>query len=646
MASPVSIGDAYLMARLAFKIGQAFTKGRKSAPAELGEVEKPALLVDPSRLPKNAPPHYKDNQVIILGMLGSCRDTLSHLQSIVEEYGIIGTASDPEQARLKRWSRRLKVNWKKIEWTTKGGDLAALKSDLTFQTNSLNLILGVVATTQTDRLRNDVDKVSVMLTEIHEWFVDNLKNTTASATPLTVSSPNETVKPPSDNLFFQLFAQSGQNSTFICPQASLGQKISGAYYSKSLESSQLFSCHCPDSSPNSVNHQSSVELYELSPLSFAVRIAGNKRSWLLYKIANRVTNQLITLVVKGVSPDAMHDFEELLVHGLSVMQTRQMLLQNTGTMLAYASELEASSPKANILDIISNAAMGHQSIITVKFISNNGYFLRESIKYIQMLHYKTINLERILGDAVLPRSAFEESKTADILIAYGEGKKTNNAADDIVRTVLGLRWNSEVKYQSEGETVSVKTVDCTSFNANDNPRNTISATVEFQLAYSDAASQFYTEMEAIRMDLFVIHLQHPRDEERTVLKLQAQSAHTERVHISDADITILQDTTTFRFRLVVQSRNRCSIISQELKEDIFDKATDRGNPDYKTLSYEVFMDESGKRRVQKCPNGFRHLILTNSKIDKVFALGLRAVAGSAPPRIAGGSDAMEGVLSG
>ncbi|KAJ4175811.1 hypothetical protein NW767_015663 [Fusarium falciforme] len=167
MASPVSIGDAFLMAKLAFRIGQAFTKGKKSAPAELREVESqlyslsaalnaltaaresshsPPLLVDRSNLPQNAPPHYKDNQDIILGMLGSCKDTLAHLESIVDEYGIISTTADLSKARVKRWSQRLKADWKKIAWTTEGGDLAALKSDLTIQTNSLNLILGVIVT--------------------------------------------------------------------------------------------------------------------------------------------------------------------------------------------------------------------------------------------------------------------------------------------------------------------------------------------------------------------------------------------------------------------------------------------------------------------------------------------------------------------
>lgn len=48
----------------------------------------------------------------------------------------------------------------------------------------------------------------------------------------------------------------------------------------------------------------------------------------------------------------MHDFEELLVHGLSVIQTRQMLNRSMNTMLAHATDDDAACPKANLLDIV------------------------------------------------------------------------------------------------------------------------------------------------------------------------------------------------------------------------------------------------------------------------------------------------------
>jgi len=165
MPSPVSFGDVFLMAKLAYKIGQAFTKGRKSAPSEFREVESqlyslsaalyalraaresgisPPLLIDPSSLPSSIPSHHNDGQDVILGMIGSCECTLNHLESIVERYGVMTMSTNPELPRLKRWSRELTANWRRIAWTTEGGDLNVLKSNLTIQTNSLNLILGVV----------------------------------------------------------------------------------------------------------------------------------------------------------------------------------------------------------------------------------------------------------------------------------------------------------------------------------------------------------------------------------------------------------------------------------------------------------------------------------------------------------------------
>lgn len=165
MTSPVSFGDAVLMAKLALRIGRAFTTGRKSAPAEFLEVENQlyslsaalaalqhakesengaSLVIDGFELPDNCASSHHNNQDIISGMLSSCKDTLEHLKTVVEKYSIISTSDDRDQPRMKRWSREAKVNWKKIAWTTEGGDLAVLKSNLTVHTNSLNLILGVV----------------------------------------------------------------------------------------------------------------------------------------------------------------------------------------------------------------------------------------------------------------------------------------------------------------------------------------------------------------------------------------------------------------------------------------------------------------------------------------------------------------------
>lgn len=166
MASPVSFGDAYLIARLAFKIGRAFTKGRKSAPAEFREVENqlyslstalyalrkakdsgtlPSLFADGEDLSGSLHRHHYGNQQdVITEMLGSCNETLRHLDAVVERYSVMTASDDAGERRLKRWSRELKACWKKIEWTKEGGDLGTLRSNLTIHTNSLNLIMSVI----------------------------------------------------------------------------------------------------------------------------------------------------------------------------------------------------------------------------------------------------------------------------------------------------------------------------------------------------------------------------------------------------------------------------------------------------------------------------------------------------------------------
>lgn len=52
-----------------------------------------------------------------------------------------------------------------------------------------------------------------------------------------------------------------------------------------------------------------------------------------------------------------------------------------------------------------------------------------------MLHYKSIDLDRILDEAVLPRSAFEDERKVEIVVTYGK-QEAKGPADGIVRTIL------------------------------------------------------------------------------------------------------------------------------------------------------------------------------------------------------------------
>src|SRR6266511_3940279 len=153
MALPVSIGDAILLSQLACRLGRAFTSGPKSAPAEFQEVQnllyslsKALELVEThvastsSGIRNNgtnqAPVNPNQEESLDQGefldrMISGCRGTLSHLESLVDKYTDLKGKSDVElESGHWRWTREIKDNWKKVRWTTEGGDLDKLKRTL------------------------------------------------------------------------------------------------------------------------------------------------------------------------------------------------------------------------------------------------------------------------------------------------------------------------------------------------------------------------------------------------------------------------------------------------------------------------------------------------------------------------------------
>jgi hypothetical protein len=290
MTSPISIGDAYLMGRLALRLGRAFTKGRKSAPAEFREVENQlyslstalcalkdastgdsaGVSIEASRPPRVSQQRHADGNDIIRSMLRNCEETLKHLEAIVEKYSCIGNPRNSEPPLLKRWTRDLRDNWKKIAWTTEGGDLATLRSQLTVHVNSLNLVLGVVvkygslslhqliltcrartdymSSSQANRLEDRVEQVATMLKEIHVWFVENLKDAPSTTESLVMGNGNPDQWSSFDGAQFRLYTESEQGLNLICSHASLhpkwNDKHSRVGESASTVQKQLFICHC------------------------------------------------------------------------------------------------------------------------------------------------------------------------------------------------------------------------------------------------------------------------------------------------------------------------------------------------------------------------------------------------------------------
>jgi hypothetical protein len=150
MGSPLSVGDVIALSKLAITLGRAFTKGRRSAPEEFREVESQlyslSAALDSITSLITELPAGTDASDSLSHAIQSCRRTLTHLESVVTKYGVLKKDSEPIAggSRFRRWNEILKTGWKSIVWTTEGGDLAALRINLTVHMNSLDLLLGVM----------------------------------------------------------------------------------------------------------------------------------------------------------------------------------------------------------------------------------------------------------------------------------------------------------------------------------------------------------------------------------------------------------------------------------------------------------------------------------------------------------------------
>lgn len=177
MAGILNIGDILMLSQLAWKIGRAFTAGRKGAPAEFVEVESEVnglakalkllaetLFTDSSDAPATASAGdgdgadrragYEEGGSSMLAranaetrsgvevILQSCRQTLKDLESLVEQYQVIRKHRTSGGFSIERsWSDLVLSAYKKMLWTAEGGNIQALRNMLHMHTSTINLTM-------------------------------------------------------------------------------------------------------------------------------------------------------------------------------------------------------------------------------------------------------------------------------------------------------------------------------------------------------------------------------------------------------------------------------------------------------------------------------------------------------------------------
>ena len=146
LPSPLSVGDALLLATLAYDIAKAF----KSAPTEFCEIQSLLFSVsDTLKLLGRTLPtpgnqghnHWRDDEayISIANNVANCRSVLAFLDVFVKKYSVLAAGTSN-----RKWSEEVKRNWKRLVWTKEGGDISKLKQSLNTHINALNLAITIV----------------------------------------------------------------------------------------------------------------------------------------------------------------------------------------------------------------------------------------------------------------------------------------------------------------------------------------------------------------------------------------------------------------------------------------------------------------------------------------------------------------------
>ncbi|KAL2862959.1 uncharacterized protein BJX67DRAFT_385192 [Aspergillus lucknowensis] len=636
MASPLNVGDIYLLGRLAFKLGSAFSRGRKSAPQEFREVENQlyslsaalqafrneiqnGLSLDSSSLPGAFKARNGGDEDVVGRIVESCGETLKHLEAIVEKYSNIGRSSDgsPASSTFRRWNEGIKSGWKAILWTKEGGDLMTLRSNLAVHTNSLNLLLGVIANSQARRIETIVNDNHEMLHDIHTWFTKNLENSSVTLQRQTTQTSWTEYQRIET---FELHEGQGTGSQLVCPLATINPDILSHKKSKAAG---LFICHCvvPGSQ---VSHRARVDSFALSPLSICTRVAGAERSFMLYKVADRTCGILKTLFVKNMARSDVAEVEDLFQH-LTLDQTAPLICQGANNLLCFTNTSEGGPFRSYILNLIADTRPYKRTIGSVTFRSSSrrSFYERSDVEAVHILHYKSTDSD-VFTEQDGEYLFFRYEDHAEIQLRYARAPHSEDT--DIVRTTLNLTHSTQLHSDNAQKSITFEDISCVGYTAvgDANPAGDVGVTIHFSTL--ESCTSFRKKVEEMQLELFILTLQYPISVERTLWKLQAHTVYTEHFQVADAEVSILENTTTARFRLTITSRDGLTVISQELPETFLESLSSASKISFENPTFVVQLDESGIRRVKNYARGFNVLAFADVTVEHLFRLGLDSIS--------------------
>ncbi|KAK4114597.1 hypothetical protein N656DRAFT_821227 [Canariomyces notabilis] len=520
------------------------------------------MTIDPASLPSRFQSQMQNEPTTISKILENCFQTLKHLEEIVDKYESVDEQPDPSKPRLKRWSTGFIKNYKKIAWTTEAGDLGTLRSQLMIHTNSLHLVLGVIVSSRTSRIEDSLKGHSDMLREIHSWWAQNLKDVAAAPR----SKPIETNQPGNSEMSTVLEPNPIVFAVYMLIDG-VGQLLCDRACLheawKATESTQLFLCRCREvETLRRAPEHPKVESIALSPLCFPFRQAGDEMSWILFKAMDRSSNRLVSVIIKGVAADAVLEFQNSFVWTLAKARAAAMLQGGMSNMLTHLSLISQS---IRLLSLQSDLKNLNRLIDQVTFRVGHRALSKNSVEGLSLLNYRELSHYN---------NCYLESS-----VDHAE---------------FSIHYN-----QATGQTTDLtKTVILT-------------------------AKKLYQRLEDMRKELLVLGLQSPRANETIVLHLQSTEVQSEVVVIPDAELWITRNPQD-QHRLIAVSRNRCTVLAQNLAPGFFIPDEAR-TPDFASPAWLVQVEGKGHRRVTYRPKGFKFLNF-GDKDGEVLSSYMRARA--------------------
>ncbi|KAF2673896.1 hypothetical protein BT63DRAFT_437485 [Microthyrium microscopicum] len=501
MTSSVSIGDAILLSQIAYKIGRALSSGRKSAPSEFLETQdllntlENVLKLVARELPKQDVSAEPDDQEESKGKLSE-NDTIL-LSDMLQ--GCHRTLSHLEAIVVK-----YEVIDPKYSESTKSErvqDEVKMSWKMIIWTKEGGDIIKL-KTTLTAHINGLTLAVGALgmshsksanekITHIYDWFLANIiveNKTKKGSTPLQEKTDSNFTT----RVTFTVSTQMSGMSTVLCPTATFGDVWSG-------------------------------------------------------RSINTLHSDALTQVEDPIQPKSFEDYATLLAQSQALLHAQQGF--NTHLISSNSHETRILSAKAQPT---RDSDLLTELITSITFVSSGTRFSLTNIERIQLLHYKSFDLNQTSGNTPL----FLAHPDAELII------ECSNHPDSETYHVL---LTKDMSITTETNHISLSATTCHSLTT------TLNCAVELGFSshtFPSSGFQLQRLLHTVQHHLLRSYLQNPLVSEQILFTRPVGTVLLSDMLLAAATTSTIVEQSTGKHRIVLQNWDGSASVTLELDEQI------------------------------------------------------------------------------